>query len=204
MKTHHPHVTLLWECWDWSHSPAGCTRMYTHENYCHVDERPRYISRVQKLIVLSNETTEFIVYSFTYIWMTCIVYIKWHILWAATVCLVLQYAQLLASLTACMCVQQVTGVLLCFFIIFGYTFAASWPGRQQTLRQFKVEQLFSVYEVFYVTHVIMGLALLILLIIHPWPGSLASGQLQQRGTTWIYLLVGTFVCLLERLARLYK
>lgn len=99
---------------------------------------------------------------------------------------------------------QITGVLLFFFLIFGYFFAATWPGRQQLLRHLRIEELFSIYEVFYVTHIVMGLALLILLLIHPWPGSLSSYQPNQRGTTWIYLLAGTFVCLLERLARLLK
>ena len=99
---------------------------------------------------------------------------------------------------------QITGVLLFFFLTFGYFFAATWPGRQQLLRRLRIEELFSIYEVFYVTHAVMGLALLILLLIHPWPDSLSSHQPKQKGTTWIYLLAGTFVCLLERLARLLK
>lgn len=99
--------------------------------------------------------------------------------------------------------MQITGVLLFFFLIFGYIFAASWPGRQQLLRRLKMEELFSIYEVFYITHVVMGVALLVLLLTHSWPDSLSSHQRQQRGTTWIYLLAGTSVCLLIHCKNLY-
>lgn len=97
--------------------------------------------------------------------------------------------------------MQVTGVLLAFFLVFGYLFAASWPGRRQLLRKLRLEDFFLSFEVFYVTHAIMGIALLVLLIMHPRPASSSS---ETKGLTWAYLLAGTIVCIMERLARAIK
>lgn len=66
-----------------------------------------------------------------------------------------------------------------------------------------MEEIFNTYEVFYVTHAIMGVALIVLLVIHPLPGK-PSANASTRGTTWIYMLPGTAICLAERFARSLK
>ena len=99
--------------------------------------------------------------------------------------------------------MQITGVLLAFFLVFGYLFAATWPGRRWVMKKLRIEEIFTSYEVFYVTHAIMGVALIVLLVIHPLPGK-PSTATYQKGTTWIYMLPGTAVCLVERFARSLK
>ena len=96
---------------------------------------------------------------------------------------------------------QITGVLLAFFLIFGYLFAANWPGRKWLIPKLRIARLFQSFEVFYVTHAIMGIALLVLLILHPRP---ASNSNESKGLTWAYLAAGSSICIMERLARAIK
>ena len=94
-------------------------------------------------------------------------------------------------------------MLLAFFLVVGYLFAAMWPGRGWLLKRLGISKVFSSFEVFYVTHIVMGIALLVLLIIHPKPGNLSSDG-PQKGTTWAYLAAGTLVVIIERVARAMK
>jgi len=112
---------------------------------------------------------------------------------------------------------QVTGILLCFFLLMGYLFALPYPkGSQFLAKHFRrLSKALRNFEVFYITHIVMSFTVLVLLIIHPYPGNLKDFGNGPRvkhpdkgtpweGSTWIYLLAGTLVYLLERIARYFK
>ena len=59
------------------------------------------------------------------------------------------------------------------------------------------------FALFYVTHIAMTLAMVALLIIHPYPGRAANTP-DNRSNTWAYLLGGVMVYVLGNLAQAFR
>jgi hypothetical protein len=106
----------------------------------------------------------------------------------------------------------VTGILLCFFLLLGFTFALPYPKGSVFLKKHfnRLSKFLSNFELFFITHIIMAVTVLVLLIIHPYPNKLRNLKAEDvdgtlvEGSSWVYLLAGTVVYLLERIARIFK
>ena len=84
-----------------------------------------------------------------------------------------------------------------------YLFAVSWPRKSWLAVKTKAAKILNNFEAFYITHIFMAFSVLVLLIIHPYPGP-ALHPKEHRSTTWAYLVGGTSIYILERIARILR
>ncbi len=99
--------------------------------------------------------------------------------------------------------MQITGVLLMGIMCIGYLFAVPWPHKSRLASFLRTSKWLNHFEAFYMTHIFMAFSVLVLLIIHPFPGPVVNPK-PHRSTTWVYLVAGAAVYILERMARVLR
>ena len=99
--------------------------------------------------------------------------------------------------------EQVTGVMLMAILCVCYLFAVPAIRKSWLVAKMRAAKVLNNFEAFYVTHIFMAVSVLVLLIIHPWPGPALHNR-PHRSTTWAYLAGGSCVYILERIARVLR
>lgn len=110
--------------------------------------------------------------------------------------------------------MQVTGLLLFGIMLLGYLFVvfkavhdramqkeAAKRNPAKRSRWLKLTKLTGNFEAFYFSHIFMAVCLLVLLVLHPYP---YIHEAYHRSTTWLYMLPGVAVYLLELAMRTSK
>ncbi|KAK9808631.1 hypothetical protein WJX72_000879 [[Myrmecia] bisecta] len=108
---------------------------------------------------------------------------------------------------------QVTGVLLCAAMLMGYLFAVPWPRTSRWIKgtgpppapqparpMAAIGRVLNNFNAFFWTHRMMAFLMVVLLLLHPYPGPVAPPK-PHRSTTWVYMIPGVVFLLLERLIR---
>ena len=97
--------------------------------------------------------------------------------------------------------MQITGIVLMGTICIGYVIVAThtWPLPKWLC----LPRIAASYEVFYFTHLVMAVAVVVLLVLHPLPGPAINPQ-PNRSTTWAYMAAGVAMYALERILRVLK
>ena len=95
--------------------------------------------------------------------------------------------------------------MLIGIICIGYVVAASrmWPYQAALPKWLRLPRVLASYEVFYISHLLMALVVVVLLVLHPMPGPAINPQ-PNRSTTWAYMAAGVAMYALERLLRVLK
>ncbi|KAK9866610.1 hypothetical protein WJX84_002042 [Apatococcus fuscideae] len=117
---------------------------------------------------------------------------------------------------------QVTGVLLLGIISIGYLWAMKYPRQLKFVKGTVLNRIFNNFTWFYISHLFMTTTVVVLLIIHPWPGvgQLGPAKLNcggpvqstttdpsratNHGVTWMYLVAGVLAFGIERLIRTWR
>lgn len=100
--------------------------------------------------------------------------------------------------------MQVTGLLLLGIMVVGYMFVyfkiMHDRARRNRAAQWyqKLTRLVGNFEAFYFSHIGMAISVLVLLVIHPYP---FIRETPHKSTTWLYMLPGVAVYLLELVVR---
>lgn len=102
---------------------------------------------------------------------------------------------------------QVTGLLLLGVLVLGYLFVLLKVMHERARRNRasqwyqRLTKLVGNFEAFYFSHIAMAISVLVLLIIHPYP---YVREAPRKSTTWLYMLPGVAVYLLELAVRTSK
>ena len=93
---------------------------------------------------------------------------------------------------------SITGLLLAFVILAGYLFA--YLKQDMPKRETRMTKTVRSFHTFQISHAIMIVSLIVLIILHPLPGSTVRSAVP-RAETWIYLLPSLIIYIAERLWR---
>lgn len=92
----------------------------------------------------------------------------------------------------------ITGILLAVVMLAGYLFAGLRPGSKEGGK--KPPPALRSFHTFQISHAVMAVLWIVLLILHPLPGSAVRNAVP-RASTWVYLLPSLVVYGAERLWR---
>ena len=76
----------------------------------------------------------------------------------------------------------------------GYFFATPWPRQAAWFAAQRLLRWINNFAIFYVTHMIMAVSVVVLLIIHPYPGPPVDRP-KGRSNTWVYMAGGLLIYL---------